>query len=81
LAGRSSGLVQANLSVVLDTDASPALRALLESLDFFALIGWVLAVIGIKVVGKLTTGSAVGIVALSALFGIALRVGGMALFG
>lgn len=81
LAGRNSGLVQANLSVLLGSDTSPALRALLESLDFFAIIGWVLAVIGIAVVGKVTKGTAVGIVALGALFGIATRVSVSALFG
>lgn len=81
LAGRNSGLVQANLSVLLGSDSSPALRALLESLDFFAIIGWILAALGIRIVGKVSTGTAVGIVALGALFGIAVRVAGSALFG
>lgn len=80
LAGRSSGLVQANLSILLSSDASPALRALLESLDFFAIIGWVLAALGIGIVGKVSKGTAVGIVALGALFGITIRVAGSALF-
>ena len=77
----SSGVVNAGPAILLGSDSSPALMALLSSLDFFSLLGWVLAVIGIKIVGKLSTTTAVGIVALMALFGIAARVAIAALFG
>jgi len=81
LAGKGRGLIQANFSILLGADASPALRAFLESVDLFALLGWVLAVIGIRVVGKVSLATSIGIVALGGLFGIALRVTIAAMFG
>jgi len=67
-------LVKANPTIFLAADSSPAVLALVSSLDFFSLMGWVLAVIGIKTVGKLSGATALGIVGLMALFGIAARV-------
>jgi hypothetical protein len=77
----STGLVQANLGMLLDSSASPALIALLSGLDMFSFIGWVLAFVGIKVVGRLSASSALGIVVLSALAGITVMVAAATLFG
>ena len=68
------GLIQANPGMFIDGKEQPVLGALLGSLDLFAIWGYVLAVIGLKVVAKISTGSALAIVLILALAGVTVRV-------
>ena len=74
IATSSRGVIQANPSMLMDGKEMPVLTTLVSSIDLFAIWGWVLAAIGLGVVAKLSKGSAWGIVAILALFGITLRV-------
>ncbi len=75
------GLIHANPSMFFDGKSMPVLTTLLGSIDLFQIWGIVLAAIGLKVVGKISSGSAWGIVLILALIGIAFRVVLSALFG
>ena len=68
------GLIQANPAFFLDGKSQPVLSALLGSFDLFSLIGWIFAAIGLKVVGKLSTGAAWSIVLLLALIATTVKV-------
>lgn len=81
IATSQSGLVKANLGMFLDGKEMPVLTTLVSSFDLFAIWGWVLAAIGLKVVGKLSSGSAWGVVIIVALIGITMRVVGALLSG
>lgn len=80
LASRS-GLVQANLSFLVDPKATPALYAILGSIDVFQFYGLFLAALGLRIVGKLSSGSSWAIVLTLFLIGVVLKVGGSILFG
>jgi hypothetical protein len=69
-----NGLVQANPSFLIDTKAAPVLGALLGTFDLFFIYGWVLAAIGLSIVGKISRGSAWAVVLFVALFNVAFRV-------
>lgn len=75
ISSSQSGLIQANPSFFIDK-GSPVLSALLATFDFFSIWGWILAAIGLKIVGKISTGAAWGIVIIVALIGVAFRVVG-----
>ena len=75
------GLIQANPGFFLDVKAQPVLNALLSSFDLFSLIGWIFAVIGLKVVGKLSSAAAWSIVLLMALIGTTIKVIVALMFG
>lgn len=75
------GVVRANLGVLLPHGSSPALGALLGSFDIFAFYGLFLAALGLRKVGKLSSGAAwtvsVGLWAI----GVLIKVGWAAAFG
>lgn len=76
-----SGLVQANLSFLVDGKTSPALFSILSSIDVFQFYGLFLAALGLRIMGKLSSGSAWAIVIAIFLIGVVLKVGGSILFG
>lgn len=75
IASSQSGLIQANPSFFIGK-GSPVLSALLATFDLFSIWGWILAAIGLKIVGKISTGAAWAIVIVVALIGVAFRVVG-----
>jgi hypothetical protein len=77
---QQGGLVRANLSIIPHGE-SPALGALLGSVDLFALYGLYLAALGMRKMGKLSSGSAWTIALGLWLVGVLLKVGWAAAFG
>ncbi|MBV9923569.1 MAG: YIP1 family protein [Acidobacteria bacterium] len=75
------GLVRANLGVLVGPGGPKALGALLGSLDLFAFYGLFLAALGLRKVGKMSSGSAWTIAVGLWLVGVILKVGWAALFG
>ena len=67
------GLVKANLGVLVDPKASPALGTLLSSIDLFAFYGLFLAALGLRKVGKMSAGAAWGIVLTIWIVGVIVR--------
>jgi hypothetical protein len=74
VAASRSGLVQANPSFFIDGKAQPVLAAILSTFDLFLIWGWVLAAIGLSIIGKISSGAAWAIVLLVGLVGVAVRV-------
>ncbi len=74
LATANRGMLKVNFGFFVDGKTMPAIYTFLSSIDLFAIWGLVLAAIGLKVVGKLSTGSAAGIVIVLSLIGVGLRV-------
>ncbi len=70
------GLIHANPSFFIDEKSSPVLAALLGTFDVFFIWGWILAAIGLRIVGKISTGAAWTIVLLVGLLNVAARVVG-----
>lgn len=68
------GLVQANPSFFIDGKEMPALATVLSSLDLFQIWGWILAAIALRKMGKLSAGSAWGVVLGIALIVLVVRV-------
>ena len=79
ISSSQSGLIHANPSFFLDK-GSPVLSAVLATFDLFSIWGWILAAIGLKIVGKISSGAAWGIVLIVALIGVAFRVVAALLF-
>ncbi len=75
ISASQNGLIQANPSFFIGKGA-PVLSALLATFDLFSIWGWILAAIGLRIVGKISTGAAWAIVLIVALIGVALRVVG-----
>lgn len=75
------GLVRANLGLLVSKETPPALGALLGSFDLFTFYGIFLAAIGLRKVGKMSTGSAWTVAAGLWAIGILLKVGWAAAFG
>lgn len=73
------GLVKANPSVLVDGAAHPVLATALGSLDLFAIIGLVLATIGLRKVGRMSSGSAWAVVLSFYLLGLVFKLGAAAL--
>jgi hypothetical protein len=67
------GLVQANLGLLMDLKASPVLGTFLSSLDLFAFYGLFLAALGLRIVGKMSSGAAWGIVLTIWIIGVIVR--------
>jgi hypothetical protein len=67
------GLVQANLGLLVDLKASPVLGTLLSSIDLFAFYGLFLAALGLRKVGKMSSGSAWAIVLTLWIIGVIAR--------
>ncbi|MGB7070685.1 MAG: Yip1 family protein [Pyrinomonadaceae bacterium] len=76
-----TGVVQANLSFLIDRKGSPVLATLLGSFDVFLIWGWILAAIGLQRTQKISSGSAWAITLIVALVGIAMRVIGSLVSG
>ena len=70
------GLVQASPAFFIDAKASPVLAAILGTFDVFYIWGWILAAIGLRIVGKISSGAAWAIVLIVALINVAFRVVG-----
>ncbi len=81
LANSQQGLISANPTMFLDLKAYPALNTLVSAIDLFAIWGLILAAIGLRKVGKISSGAAWGVVLAISLFFLAIRVAGAALFG
>lgn len=76
IATSQQGLVHANPSFFIDTKAMPVLGAVLGTFDVFFIWGWILAAIGLRIVGKISSGAAWAIVLIVALLNVAARVVG-----
>ena len=68
------GLVRANLGLLVSGTEHPILSSALGAMDLFAIYGLVLAVIGLKVVARLSTGAAAGIAVGIWLIGVLIRI-------
>lgn len=68
------GLIHANPTMFFDGKEMPVLATIIGTLDFFSIWGWILAAIGLRKVGKLSSGAAWGVVFILALVGVAFRV-------
>jgi hypothetical protein len=75
------GLVKANLGILVDPKASPVLATVLGSLDLFAFYGLFLAALGLRKTGKISSGSAWGIVLTIWILGVVLRIALAGIFG
>jgi hypothetical protein len=75
------GLVQANLSFLVDAKAAPVLATLLGSFDVFTFYGLFLGALGLRLVGKLSSGSAWGIVLAIWIISVVLRIGFAVILG
>jgi hypothetical protein len=74
------GLVKANLSFLADPKAAPMLYTFLGSLDVFAFYGLFLAALGLRRVGKMSSGSAWSVVLSIWILGLLFRIGLTAIF-
>lgn len=70
----ANGLVHANLSLLVDRVANPTIATLLGGFDLFQIFGMVLAAIGLRVVGKMSNGSAWTIVLVLYIIGVLFKV-------
>lgn len=69
------GLIHANPAFFIDAKAQPVLGAILGTFDVFFIWGWILAAIGLRIVGKLSSGSAWAVVLIIALiFNVGFRL-------
>jgi hypothetical protein len=76
-----TGLVHANLSILVDPTAHPVLATALASLDVFALYGLFLAALGMQRVARLSSSSAWTVVIALWLIGVVLRLALALAFG
>ncbi len=67
------GLVQASLGLFVDSKASPVLGTFLSSIDLFAFYGLFLAALGLRKVGKMSSGAAWGIALTIWIIGVIVR--------
>lgn len=81
LAASQRGLLNANLGFFIDGKAHPMIATVLSTFDFFAIWGWILAVIGLTAVNKLSKASSWTIVLLLVLVGLGFRLVGAAFSG
>lgn len=81
LSTSEQGVLQANPTFFMDVAESPVLAAILSSFDVFAIWGYALAVIGLKVIAKISTFSALGIVLIMAILTMTFKVLLALLFG
>ena len=74
IATGQNGLIQASPAFFINMKTSPVLGAILGTFDVFLIWGWILAAIGLRIVGKISTSAAWAIVLLVALLNVAVRV-------
>lgn len=72
--GGIGGLVKANLSFLVSMKTSPVLYTLLSAFDVFRFFGMFLAAIGLRIVGKISSGAAWAIVLGLWLLGTAISL-------
>lgn len=77
----SRNFLASNLAFLAPEDAGPVLINLLASLDFFAFWSVVLAIIGFRIVGRVSTAAATVVVVVIWLLGLGVRLGFAALSG
>jgi hypothetical protein len=75
------GLVQANPSLLVDATAHPVLATALGSLDLLSFYGLFLAALGLRKVGRMSSGAAWTIVLIIWLIGVILRTAGSSFMG
>lgn len=75
------GLVKANLAFLSDPKTAPVVYTFLGSLDLFAFYGLFLAALGLRKVGKMSSGAGWGIVLGIWIFGMVVRMALAGLFG
>lgn len=78
---QAGGIVRANLGVILPHGSSPALAALLGSFDIFTFYGLFLAALGLRKVGKMSSGAAWTVAGGLWAIGVLLKVSWAAAFG
>lgn len=81
LAESQRGLVHANPTLFFDGKSMPVLTTLVSLLDVFFIWGLILAALGLRKTGKISSGAAWGIVLILALIGVAFRVVGAFMSG
>lgn len=74
IAASQTGLIRASPAFFFEPKTAPVLSALVGSLDLFLIWGWILAAIGLRIVGKISSGAAWAIVLIVALIHVAFRV-------
>lgn len=74
------GILMSNLGAFASEDAGPILKALLASLDVFTIWTLILLILGYRVVGKVSTMAATGIVLSLWLLYLAGKLGWVAIF-
>jgi len=74
-------LLVTNPGAFMSSESSPALVAFLSQFDVLRFYGMFLAALGLRKVGKMSSGAAWGVVITLWVLGIILRVGSVALFG
>lgn len=78
VAASRRGLVQANLGILFNAKDAPVLHALMSQFDIFVFYGLFLAALGLRIIGKISSGLAWTIVLMIFLIRIAVSVvGGM----
>lgn len=74
VATSQGGLIHANPSFFMDGKTMPVLSAVIATADVFFIWGWILAAIGLRITGKISSGAAWAIVLFVALLNVAFRV-------
>lgn len=74
IATTQRGVLTANPGFLIDGKAMPVLATLIGTLDLFMIWGWILAAIGLRITGRISSGSAWAIVLIMALVGLTFRV-------
>lgn len=74
-------LLVTNPGAFMNSESSPALVALLSQFDVLRFYGMFLAALGLRKVGKMSSGASWGVVITLWVLGAVLRLGSVALFG
>jgi len=74
IATSQRSLLNANLGFLVDGHTMPVLATLLSTFDVFAIWGWILAAIGLRITNRLSAGASWAVVIIIALIGVAFRV-------
>jgi hypothetical protein len=78
---QTGGLIKANPTLFVDVAHSPVLRVLLTSVDLFQIFGLIIAAIGLRIVGKVSSTSAWTVVLGLKLIVLVISVAWVAAFG
>ncbi len=74
VAASQRGVLHANPSFLMDGKSMPVLATLVGTFDLFLIWGWILAAIGLRIVGKISSGAAWAIVLIMALVSLTFRI-------